>query len=1523
MASENNSSTSNNITNTFTKGLVTDLNESYVGEGFWTRARNANNNSHDGQTGVLGNEPSNLHCITLPYTLIGAIPLIEDNWVLFTTDDTNSEIGLYNENQCTYSSIVNDPCLGFKKSNLIVGTYREVFDCTKKIYWSDGGLNPDRVMDINNPPYIQKRVKQGDCYIVTNTSQLDCEKLRLAELLTIPGIDLKKGRGSGTLPNGTYQATIAYSINEIKVTDYLILSEPQGLFSHENDSGSLELNLTSLDNDFDEFELVIISTINAQTVAKKLGTYSTSQSTVYIDTIDPTLTTVSLSLVPLRTPSIDKSDGMYNVGDYLLRLGVYTKPDFNYQQQANKIVTKWVSVKYPADYYHKGGNKASYMRDEQYPFFIRWVYNTGDKSASYVIPGRDIIDSSEISLVANQDAIEPTESLKWQVYNTATVTSLSTQTLPDGGIIIAEGLMGYTQSTEIYPDDKPQVWRDLCGKNIRHHKFPDASTHDLASHFNPGGTTINILGVKFEEITHPLDNNGNPIESIIGYEILRGSREGQKTIIAKGIINNMRQYALPNNTIETGLYSNYPYNDLRPDGFLTLDNQNGTNGRVTPGNNLQKDYRKDIFTFHSPETTFSNPFLSSNELKLYQELVGTTDGQFETPYKHPKFKVTTNADDVIGDIVGVLSVLNVFQNGIEIGSTQDYPIGLKIGPLPPLPYLPIDEYGLVDSNPITTALNYATFAFQGLSYIAEAVTLISTMKTFADLEKEKFFSLMRTIIPKVQYAAQYNSHGFYKNFVKVQQGNTRRIISNSNYIKDNIQSFNTNFRINNLNRGAGVVLQTTRDVQDPSTQDNSRVTLGEANTTPYNIINSTISSYYTALKVDLPSQYGQIESIKQIPITTNISNTVPNKLLKFTSDIIFGGDTYINRFTEKNSFFYFYDWLFNFPDEFEYDYTQHINIPYPRFWINNIQYMRSILKVSSDYRVLDARQSSIFYVSRGYFYLFNSGVRDFFVESEINLAYRDWDDIETKRFYDPYAYTDLSTLFRSDLIKSGNFFKYDYSLSNSKLFNSYINWGNVLNRDYDPLVSQNCFSYYPKRIMYSLPQNLELKKDNWSSFLPNNYKDFSSKVTSIKSINKSGALIMMKTDSPVQFMGVDQLQTDGGIKVTIGDGGLFNQPLQSITNADRPYQYGSCQSVYSAIATTYGVFYISQDQGKIFSFDGNLDEISRYGNKWWFSQYLPSFLLKQYPNYKLFDNPVIGVGCQAIYDNIDDILYFTKKDYKPLVNNIILDSDNKTFYISGGFTEDVEVKNIIELTDPNYFEDASWTVSYDPKNKMWLSYHDWKPNFVLPGKFHFMTIQDNTIWKHNVRCDSYCNFYGVDYPFEVEFVSSSGQTVNTIRSVEYILETYQYNNNCSDKWQILDNNFDRAIIYNSEQVSGVLKLNITPKNNPIARLTYPIVGGNGIDILYSKEENKIRFNQFYDVTKNRGEFNLVQQPMLLTKSNGYVFQINPSYIDYTKSALEHKKFRQAYTKLFLRKMVSGNYKMLFKISNTKTLISPR
>ena len=70
--------TSNISTNLTPKGMIKDTDAAYLGNKNWSHAINAINNSIDGDTGVVGNEPANLRCAEVPYPVIGTIPLYAD-----------------------------------------------------------------------------------------------------------------------------------------------------------------------------------------------------------------------------------------------------------------------------------------------------------------------------------------------------------------------------------------------------------------------------------------------------------------------------------------------------------------------------------------------------------------------------------------------------------------------------------------------------------------------------------------------------------------------------------------------------------------------------------------------------------------------------------------------------------------------------------------------------------------------------------------------------------------------------------------------------------------------------------------------------------------------------------------------------------------------------------------------------------------------------------------------------------------------------------------------------------------------------------------------------------------------------------------------------------------------------------------------------------------------------------------------------------------------------------------------------
>ena len=1683
--------TSSDDVRRFDKELSEDRNDFHLDESTWTQARNAINNSKTGDLGKLGNEPANQYCTEATYTIVGAIHTQADVWVLFSTNETNSEIGLFREGTCEYLTVANSTCLNFSKFHPIRGTSRATGDCDWRVYWDDG-LNPSRFLALkvddfqanlytnsNSPvPWIQNCIDENGnnpnsplypqgCIFCTNTSQIDCDKIRLAPFVQTPCVSIQKSYTNGTLANGSYFAVIAYTLAGQKITDYFTPSNVLGLFDHDNVAGSIDILIDNADTTFDEFELVIVSLINQQTVARRIGLYNITQTKITLDTIDPTLPTVPLELIPVRTPVYDKTDAMYSVNEYLIRIAPTTKLDFNYQPLANQIKTKWQAVEYPSNYYSNGGTNTGYMRDEVYAFFIRWIYDTGDKSKSYHIPGRPARIYSPLGLLDTAPFFDPNNSLVgdtllFETVNTAEGIPVSIP-LADGGTVVAEGTMGYWESTEFYPNANPEVWNasahpwsqlnnipytgtsisdyDLCGEKIRHHKFPDNIVSSVdAHHYNAGGTTIRVMGVTFENIKAPVDNNGNPIANIVGYEILRSARNSNKTVIAKGIINNMRLYDIPDQPNIKGVFQNYPYNDLRPDPFLSVGQtvSNSSSGN-TPAQ--QSQYSQVLFSFHSPDTTFARPFLGSNELKLYSRYHGTVEGEFEWSEEHPKFKILRNFAFFASAVTG-LGIAGLATNGQRTYNTDQLRISpnfwllaggtggvepvsygtstalataaqaaYNAGISPSLLFTPGNLNNTASfltnlvggSNQTNAALlaylattagasslphftggtkniSYTDSAFSSLPFVLRVVANTFANQGFAYYWTEgvnQTLDLIKAFSKYRNFALKYNSHGFYNNFLSPLSTSRRREIIEKSYVGPDLLDFTSSLRINNLFRNKFVALNTNRFIDDPQTgnpgiADNTRQRPTDVASLPgysaYNIkdptnnapFTTTTSCHYSAIKQRLRNQYGQVDSIQQVPVSNcfveiKVGNPIPN------SGTLFGGDIYISRYTEKTSFFYFYDWLFNQPDGYQFNYDQYKMIPYPTYWLNSDEFDASDFTESlvsnpfqplqwvlpNDFYNLDNFNFSLWFtVKNAYFYLFNSGVRDFFVESEINVGYRDWGELDSEKHYP--IITDLKTLFSTNIIKSGNYYKYDQSLSIIKTLPNLISWGETQLRNYSPYLAETCYTYSKNRVIYSLQSQFESSKDYWRVFLVNNYYDFRDYVTCIKPVNKSGAMIFFEASSPVQFQGLDQLQTDLGTKLTIGDGGLFSQPLQSIINADASYEYGSCQDTASVINTPMGLYWISQNQGKIFRLGNGVEEVSLDNLKWWLAQYLPYQLLQQnitnIQNFELTNNTIAGIGCQSVFDNQNQLAYFCKKDYivkRDLPANISLtylgtDQFQVNTVIGG---EGLPI-NTITLGDPLYFEDASFTISYDPKAEGFISYHDWHPTLTLPGKNTFMSVSPTdkkSIWIHNNRCDLYANYYGKDYPFEIEWMVNTGNQVNTVRSIEYQLEVYKYAPNCYDRFHKLDTNFDEAVVYNTEQCSGLLKLNLTPRNNAPLILNYPIINPTNIEILFSKVEQKYRFNQFWDVTRDRGEFPIgspyppptpnvgsyAQQTIWNTAANGYIRTLNPNNLDYNKESLQRKKFRHYTTSVLLRKLVSGDSKFLVMTSTNKNLYSPR
>jgi hypothetical protein len=97
-----------------------------------------------------------------------------------------------------------------------------------------------------------------------------------------------------------------------------------------------------------------------------------------------------------------------------------------------------------------------------------------------------------------------------------------------------------------------------------------------------------------------------------------------------------------------------------------------------------------------------------------------------------------------------------------------------------------------------------------------------------------------------------------------------------------------------------------------------------------------------------------------------------------------------------------------------------------------------------------------FGIRYGYIYLFSSGIKDFFVESEFNTAHRDHDDRPETRHYDHKEYTRLEDLFDIKIITTGNYYKYDLTLNISNFPTQKYTHSILQARYYNPVTAEDC-----------------------------------------------------------------------------------------------------------------------------------------------------------------------------------------------------------------------------------------------------------------------------------------------------------------------------------------------------------------------------------------------------------------------------------------------------------------------------------
>lgn len=1518
---QNTSSTSTNITSR--AALVTDLNSSYVSNEQYSHARNAVRSSKEGDLGTIGNEPMNTFCFGAPYKIIGHISLPDDTILIFSTNNTKSEIGLGNEKTCTYTKLLNLDCLNFNDSYIITGVAKKNFHKDTVVTFTDG-YNPIR------------RVELGKISSITN-----CDDLLQFKKIQQPCITIQKGQ-VGNMPNGMYSIAIAYVVDGQVFSDWFAITNRISLYS-ETGSNSIDVKITGLDTEFDQFAVAVVGSYvepNTKAVtklAKKIGIFSTKVGSISItDFLNPNYEDILLEQLVIQKDTWQKAGIIASNSNHLIFADLVKREEENYQLKAMSIEVEYVVTQLPASYYEIDGQDVGFYRDENYDLYIQGVYNTGEMTDKFYIPGPkptafdlSIVSSADVYEYDTQfsDCIPPGKVPRWQAENTAGRMIPSNNEFVCDRRELGRGKMGVFLSTELLPDN-PAMFGEDANTRIRFHKMPDECKVPRYSIIN-GKSYINILGIRLKNV--PAFDS----KDIVGYKITRSDRKGGNgTVNARGLMTNIRSYTDPQ-VDQTIYYSNYTVNDLSPDQYLSSTQTAFRNGREENFNALT-DYHNDKFSFYSPHTLFEPRYSLGTEMKIESEEVADITGQFEIVHNHPRHKLMNQFSFWLAAAVGFIETAltitgksthdkeNEFQlklTGVDAGVVRISKAGeeFRINSVEDLVNLNVVRF--IQSKIAAQDLSAITIITNVLTLLASLAIKIPYSVFSGIRAAEQLFNVIYDFTGFTDYVYQYNAHALFNRSICMPEGNKRRrLLTPAKYIPPTTIALENNVIFNNLLREKTVYLELNKPITNPVTTDNSRRTVsGFGNCDDILAkVTSTGSAFYVTNKVINPNQYGQLGSA---PSVSMHSCVIPLN----ERPVIFGGDCVITRFQflKKMQFFSQNQANTNYPDGQEYDYRKYRNIAFPRFWMDTTKYDYSELlsgnvvnftrfsRTTTSKHNLDCKagdKKNIARIDDAYMYLFNNAVMDFFVEADYNVDFRE----KTEQPHFSNENRNLSSIFRSDRMDIPE--EFVISSAYRDLYTTEI-FAQQQRYDFDP--SNPIPVKQPNSVIYSLPSFNLQEVDNWQYFLPANFFNFSDsdfgELTGVHKIDQDRLIFLFSKASPFVTMGRSLLQLSNQT-ITIGDGGMFAQEPRETMPTDN--NYAACNSRYAFSNTHLGRYYPSERQGRIINFTEQPDDITRQGMSYWCKNYMPIFLYKYFPEYDKIENPVSGVGYLTVFDSFNETIYVTKRDFTPKREYI-----NDISYSNGSFY----YKNTPIVLRSQYFNDVSWTLSYCPVDKAFVSWHDWHPDWVIQRDNHFLTIKDNGVWKHNESTDGFCNFYGKDYPFEIEFVSSSGQQVNIIRSLEYLLEVYKYKNFGRDRFHVHHENFSHLIVHNTEQISPLLRL-IYRSSNPENDILYPkknTVNDVMWDILYSKEENKYRVNQFWDATNDRGEFTPAEVHLFPTDESGYKQVINPVGINVDKPEEQRKKFRHYFTKFRLIKDISGANKFITKIYNIKKLLSIR
>jgi hypothetical protein len=175
----------------------------------------------------------------------------------------------------------------------------------------------------------------------------------------------------------------------------------------------------------------------------------------------------------------------------------------------------------------------------------------------------------------------------------------------------------------------------------------------------------------------------------------------------------------------------------------------------------------------------------------------------------------------------------------------------------------------------------------------------------------------------------------------------------------------------------------------------------------------------------------------------------------------------------------------------------------------------------------------------------------------------------------------------------------------------------------------------------------------------------------------------------------------------------------------------------------------------------------------------------------------------------------------------------------------------------------------------------------------FVPTDTASLWRHLTNTLIYNTFYGNIEPYIIEYPFAYQYYDEILQNVKDYTKAYRYlpipDGVFNDNAKIETNTvyFNKAILYNGQQSSGVLELVPKPINNLKEYLKYPMYNTESKTIMVTKSDNFYQYNTFWSLVKDKSV------PLFVTGCDSLSIDkiVNQPNMDYGKRSFKKEPLR--------------------------------